>query len=67
MHRFGEIADELTDLIEELELPTYRDDARVLIKDLQRAFHSACLADRAVRESKAAAAVRAKTVRRRAA
>ncbi len=52
MNRFGEIADELTDLVIELEEPRYEADAQALLRALQRAFDQACLAERVVRRRK---------------
>jgi hypothetical protein len=49
MNRFGEIADELTELIEELDQPGLSRDARALKAALQRAFAKACEAERAMR------------------
>jgi hypothetical protein len=61
MNRFGEIADELTDLIEELDDPRLAEAAGPLQTALERAFARACEAERALR--KAAEAERAKEVR----
>jgi hypothetical protein len=49
MNRFGEIADELTDLIEELELHAPLAEVKPLKAALQRAFAKACEAERALR------------------
>jgi hypothetical protein len=49
MNRFGEIADELTDLIEELDHPDLADFAQPLRQALERAFIRACEAERRVR------------------
>lgn len=49
MNRFGEIADELTELIEELDQPELAKEAAALKLALQRAFTKACLAERAYR------------------
>ena len=50
MNRFGEIADELTDLIEELEQSHLAADGKGLKLALERAFAKACQAERLVRE-----------------
>jgi hypothetical protein len=55
MNRFGEIADELTELIEELEQPGLAAEAAALRAALQRAFGRACEADRARRTKEAGA------------
>ena len=49
MNRYGELADELTDMIEEMEAPGRREEARVLVRHLQRAFQETCMLDRQVR------------------
>jgi hypothetical protein len=49
MNRFGEIADELTDLIEELDQPLLAPEGRALKTALMRAFTKACEAERAAR------------------
>jgi hypothetical protein len=49
MNRFGEIADELTDLIEELERADLAVDGKGLKLALERAFAKACEAERAQR------------------
>jgi len=50
MNRFGEIADELTDLIEEIEQSDLSIDGEQLKLALQRAFAKACQAERTLRE-----------------
>ena len=69
MNRFGEIADELTELIEELDQPGLSADARALKAALQRAFSKACQAERAARLNEQAEPDRTETPkpRRRAA
>jgi hypothetical protein len=49
MNRFGEMADELSELIEELEASPFQQDAIALCGALQRAFVHACLADQKMR------------------
>jgi hypothetical protein len=49
MNRFGEIADELTELMEELDHPDLAPDAKRLLAALERAFARACEAERALR------------------
>ena len=49
MNRFGEIADELTDLIEELDQPHLVKEAAGLKIALERAFAKACEAERVLR------------------
>jgi hypothetical protein len=49
MNRFGEIADELTDLIEELERESLSDESAALKLALERAFDRACEAERGLR------------------
>jgi hypothetical protein len=49
MNRFGEIADELTELIEELDRPNLAVEAAALKVALERAFAKACVAERALR------------------
>jgi len=49
MNRFGEIADELTDLIEELDQADLAQDGGALKLILERAFIKACEAERAMR------------------
>ncbi|MDR3512558.1 MAG: hypothetical protein P4L73_13065 [Caulobacteraceae bacterium] len=49
MNRFGEIADELTDLIEELERSDLAGESKRLRVALARAFDRACEADRSLR------------------
>jgi hypothetical protein len=49
MTRFGEIADELTELIEDLGRAPMAQDSEPLRAALQRAFVQACLAERTVR------------------
>lgn len=49
MNCFGEIADELTDLIEELDQPRLASEGRALKAALMRAFAKACEAERAAR------------------
>ena len=49
MNRFGEIADELTELIEELEGSDLADRAGPLAAALERAYVQACLAERRLR------------------
>jgi hypothetical protein len=49
MNRFGEIADELTDLIEEMERSDIAADGKALKLVLERAFAKACEAERALR------------------
>jgi hypothetical protein len=49
MNRFGEIADELTDLIEELDQADLAQDGAALKLVLERAFIKACEAERALR------------------
>jgi hypothetical protein len=49
MNRFGQIADELSELIEELETPALKPDSTALRRALQRAFVQACLAEQAMR------------------
>ena len=54
MNIFGRIADELTDLIEEIENSPAAKSTLTLQRTLQRAFAEACYADRAERERQAA-------------
>ncbi len=54
MNRFGQIADELTDLIEELDHPDLVSGAGPLKAALQRAFAKACEAERVLRLKKQA-------------
>ena len=49
MNRFGEIADELTELIEELEQGALSAQAKALKMALQRAVDRACEAERVLR------------------
>jgi hypothetical protein len=49
MNRFGEIADELTDLIEELDRTEPGAGIKALKAALERAFARACEAERALR------------------
>ena len=49
MNRFGEIADEMTELLEELEHPRYAAYATPLRRVLERAFARACEAERVAR------------------
>jgi hypothetical protein len=65
MNRFGEIADELTDLIEEMEGPELAQEGRALKAALERAFVRACEAERALRRRIDAAPTPAKIPRRR--
>lgn len=50
MNRFGEIADELTDLLEELDRPELAGEGRRLKGALQKAFARACEAERTMRQ-----------------
>jgi hypothetical protein len=49
MNRFGEIADELTELMEELEQGPLSAQAKALKAALQRAVYRACEAERVLR------------------
>jgi hypothetical protein len=49
MNRYGEIADELTELVEELDGPDAPREVRLLKAALQRAFARACEAERMLR------------------
>lgn len=49
MNRFGEIADELTDILEELEQADLAPEAKRLKAALERAFLRACEAERSLR------------------
>lgn len=49
MNRLGEIADELTELIEELDRPELAAVAGALKVALERAFEKACIAERTLR------------------
>jgi hypothetical protein len=49
MNRFGEIADELTELIEELDRGELAGKSRALKSALERAFARACEAERVLR------------------
>jgi hypothetical protein len=51
MNRFGEIADQLTELLEELDRPDLAPDAQALKRALKKAVARACEADRALDES----------------
>jgi hypothetical protein len=68
MNRFGEIADELTDLIEELEAPGLASESKALRAALARAFSKACEAERVLRlKQQAEPIATARPLRRRAA
>jgi hypothetical protein len=54
MNRYGEIADELTDFIEEVASMGRNAQAEALKAALERAFAKACEAERALRVSDAA-------------
>jgi len=54
MNRFGEIADELTDLIEEMDQPHLAAEAEGLKIALERAFAKACEAERVLRRKQEA-------------
>lgn len=54
MNRFGEIADELTELIEELDQPHLAAEAAGLKVALERAFARACEAERVLRRKQEA-------------
>lgn len=64
MNRFGEIADDLTDMLEELERAELAPEARLLKTALERAFVRACEAERSLR-LKSAEPVLARAHRRR--
>jgi hypothetical protein len=50
MNKFGQLADDLTDMIEELEASEHADLATPLCRALQRAFIKACELDRLLRK-----------------
>jgi|688.fasta_scaffold1277931_2 hypothetical protein len=50
MNRFGQIADDLTDIVCDLEVSAHAVVAAPLVRALQRAFREACLADKVVRD-----------------
>jgi hypothetical protein len=64
MNRFGEIADELTDLIEEMERSGLAADGRAVKLALERAFAKACEAERSLRLRQEAAPKAARPRRR---
>lgn len=64
MNRFGEIADELTDLIEELDSPELAAEAKRLKVALERAFARACEAERSLRQKTEASPARGQPIRR---
>jgi hypothetical protein len=49
MNRFGRIADDLTEIVCDLEASAQAAIAAPLVRALQRAFREACLADKVVR------------------
>jgi hypothetical protein len=49
VHRYGELADELTEIIEELEGPAFKVTSKPLVMQLQRAFNAACQLEREAR------------------
>lgn len=49
MNLFGEMADTLTELIEEIDDSPFAGEAKALQKTLQRAYENACIIDRIVR------------------
>jgi len=66
MNRFGEIADELTELIEEIERSDMAVEGKALKLALERAFAKACEAERVLR-ARAETQPKAARPRRRAA
>ncbi|MEW6595951.1 MAG: hypothetical protein AB1429_00460 [Pseudomonadota bacterium] len=51
MNRFGRIADDLTEIVCDLETSAQAAIAAPLVRALQRAFREACLADKVVRDN----------------
>lgn len=51
MNRFGQIADDLTDIVCDLEASAHAIVAAPLVRALQRAFREACLADKVMRDT----------------
>lgn len=51
MNHFGKIADDLTDIVCDLEASAHAIVAAPLVRALQRAYREACLADKVVRET----------------
>jgi hypothetical protein len=51
MNHFGQIADDLTDIVCDLEASAHAIVAAPLVRALQRAFREACLADKVMRDT----------------